>query len=111
MPAGFSRGNGRPGVRGCKRFRTRCRTCRRLGLRAGRFPRRIAKARRLLLTLRMRVIAPLIVLTLILAGLIGLRLHRQAQALAAPSGGSGEIEGTTVDLSSRVGARISRRDR
>ncbi len=27
-------------------------------------------------------------------------------ALAAPSGGSGEIEGTTVELSSRVGARI-----
>ncbi len=31
---------------------------------------------------------------------------RRRAALAAPSGGSGEIEGTVVELSSRVGARI-----
>jgi HlyD family secretion protein len=53
-----------------------------------------------------RVAAILAVLTLVLGGLIALRLWTQARALAAPSGGSGEIEGTTVDLSSRVGARI-----
>ncbi|HEX9308898.1 MAG TPA: HlyD family efflux transporter periplasmic adaptor subunit [Anaeromyxobacter sp.] len=53
-----------------------------------------------------RVLVILGVLVVVLAGLISLRLWRQAQALAAPSGGSGEIEGTTVDLSSRVGARI-----
>ncbi|HEX9399114.1 MAG TPA: HlyD family efflux transporter periplasmic adaptor subunit [Anaeromyxobacter sp.] len=53
-----------------------------------------------------RVLVILGVLVLVLAGLISLRLWRQAQALAAPSGGSGEIEGTTVDLSSRVGARL-----
>jgi HlyD family secretion protein len=53
-----------------------------------------------------RVLVILAVLVVVLAGLISLRLYRQAQALAAPTGGSGEIEGTTVDLSSRVGARI-----
>jgi HlyD family secretion protein len=53
-----------------------------------------------------RVVVILVVLTIVLAGLIGLRLWTQARALAAPSGGSGEIEGTDVDLSSRVGARV-----
>jgi HlyD family secretion protein len=53
-----------------------------------------------------RVVAVLAVLVLVLGGLIALRLWQQARALAAPSGGSGEIEGTRVDLSSRVGARI-----
>jgi len=53
-----------------------------------------------------RVAVVLVVLTVVLGGLIALRLWTQARALAAPSGGSGEIEGTTVDLSSRVGARI-----
>jgi HlyD family secretion protein len=53
-----------------------------------------------------RVLVILAVLAVVLAALISLRLYRQAQALAAPSGGSGEIEGTRVDLSSRVGARI-----
>lgn len=53
-----------------------------------------------------RVLVVLAALVVILAALIALRLWKQAQALAAPSGGSGEIEGTTVDLSSRVGARI-----
>jgi HlyD family secretion protein len=53
-----------------------------------------------------RVVAVLAVLVLVLGGLIALRLWKQAQALAAPSGGSGEIEGTRIDLASRVGARI-----
>jgi HlyD family secretion protein len=53
-----------------------------------------------------RVVVVLAVLVLVLGALIALRLWTQARALAAPSGGSGEIEGTTVDLSSRVGARI-----
>ena len=53
-----------------------------------------------------RVLVVLAVLTVVLAALIAARLHRQRQALSAPSGGSGEIEGTRVDLSSRVGARI-----
>jgi HlyD family secretion protein len=53
-----------------------------------------------------RVLVVLAVLVVVLAGLIGLRLVRQARERAAPSGGSGEIEGTIVDLSSRVGARL-----
>ena len=53
-----------------------------------------------------RVVVVLAVLVVVLGSLIALRLWRQARALAAPSGGSGEIEGTSVDLSSRVGARI-----
>lgn len=54
-----------------------------------------------------RVVVVLVALTVVLALLISLRLVLQSRALAAPSGGSGEIEGTTVDLSSRVGARIA----
>ena len=54
-----------------------------------------------------RVLIALSVLTLVLVGLIGLRLYTQARADTAPSGGSGEIEGVRVDLSSRVGARIA----
>jgi HlyD family secretion protein len=53
-----------------------------------------------------RVVLVLAILVAVLAALIALRLRKQAQELAAPSGGSGEIEGTSVDLSSRVGARI-----
>jgi HlyD family secretion protein len=53
-----------------------------------------------------RVATVLAVLVVVLGSLIALRLWRQARALSAPAGGSGEIEGTTVDLSSRVGARI-----
>jgi HlyD family secretion protein len=47
-----------------------------------------------------------VVLATVLTVLISLRIWRQARALAAPAGGSGEIEGTAVDLSSKVGARI-----
>ncbi len=53
-----------------------------------------------------RVIVFLVVLVLVLSGLIAFRLWTQARELSAPSGGSGEIEGTVVELSSRVGARI-----
>ena len=54
-----------------------------------------------------RVVIVLAVLVAVLTTLISLRLWTQARALSAPSGGSGEIEGITVDLSSRVGARIA----
>jgi HlyD family secretion protein len=53
-----------------------------------------------------RVLVVLAILVIVLAGLIAVRLWRQERARLAPSGGSGEIEGTVVDLSSRVGARI-----
>jgi len=54
-----------------------------------------------------RVIGILVVLVVVMSALIGGRLLRQRRALSGPSGGSGEIEGTVVDLSSRVGARIA----
>jgi HlyD family secretion protein len=53
-----------------------------------------------------RVVAVLAVLVVVLGGLIGYRLWTQRRALTGPSGGSGEIEGTIVELSSRVGARV-----
>lgn len=53
-----------------------------------------------------RVVVVLVVLVVVLGGLIAFRLWTQARTLAAPAGGSGEIEGTVVELSSRVGARI-----
>jgi len=53
-----------------------------------------------------RVIGILVVLVVVMSALIGVRLYLQKRALGGPSGGSGEIEGTVVDLSSRVGARV-----
>jgi HlyD family secretion protein len=53
-----------------------------------------------------RVVIALVAFTLVLATLISLKVWLQARALAAPSGGSGQIEGVVVDLSSRVGARV-----
>ena len=53
-----------------------------------------------------RVLIVLAAIVVVLTALITIRLWTQARALAAPAGGSGEVEGTTVDLSSRVGARI-----
>jgi HlyD family secretion protein len=47
-------------------------------------------------------------LVIALGTLLGIRLRSQAQALRGPGGGSAEIEGTEVDLGSRVGARIER---
>jgi HlyD family secretion protein len=55
-----------------------------------------------------KVIGVLVVLVVAMSVLIGGRLWLQARALAGPSGGSGEIEGVAVDLSSRVGARVAR---
>jgi HlyD family secretion protein len=54
-----------------------------------------------------RVVAILVVLVVVLATLISIRLWTQSRALSANSGGSGEVEGVSVDLSSRVGARIA----
>ena len=53
-----------------------------------------------------KVLTILAVLIVALSGLIGVKLWSDARALRAPSGGSGEIEGTVIELSSRVGARI-----
>jgi len=53
-----------------------------------------------------RMIAVLVAVVVVLGGLLALRLRAQARIQSAPSGGSGEIEGTDVDLSSRVGARV-----
>jgi len=48
------------------------------------------------------------VLVIALGILLGIRLRSQAQALRGPAGGSAEIEGTQIDLGSRVGARVER---
>ncbi len=53
-----------------------------------------------------RVIGVLVVLVVVMGSLIAARLILQRRALEGPTGGSGEIEGTVVELSSRVGARI-----
>ena len=46
------------------------------------------------------------VVVLVLGGLVALRLRAQAVARDAPPGGSGEIEGTEVNLSARITARV-----
>jgi HlyD family secretion protein len=53
-----------------------------------------------------RVVIALAAFTLLLAALISLKVWTQARALAAPAGGSGQIEAVVVDLASRVGARV-----
>jgi HlyD family secretion protein len=53
-----------------------------------------------------RVLIALVAFTAVLATLISLKVWLQARALAAPAGGSGQIEGVVVDLASRVGARV-----
>jgi HlyD family secretion protein len=55
-----------------------------------------------------RVAIVLVVLVLALGGLLAARLRMQERALRGPTGGSGEIEGTEVDLSSRISARVVR---
>jgi HlyD family secretion protein len=55
----------------------------------------------------MRVVIPLILVSLILVGLVGYRLRSDAEARLGPASGSGEIEARTIDVSSKVGARIS----
>jgi len=53
-----------------------------------------------------RMIVFLVAVVAVLAGLLAYRLRVQAAIQSAPSGGSGEIEGTDIDLSSRVTARV-----
>ena len=55
-----------------------------------------------------RVAIVLVVLVLALGGLLATRLRMQERALRGPTGGSGEIDGTEVDLSSRISARVVR---
>ena len=55
-----------------------------------------------------RVAIVFTVLVIALGTLLGIRLRSQAQALRGPAGGSAEIEGTQIDLGSRVGARLQR---
>lgn len=55
-----------------------------------------------------RVVIVLVVLVLALAALLATRLRVQERALRGPTGGSGEIEGTEVDLSARISARVAR---
>lgn len=55
-----------------------------------------------------RIMVVLAVMVVALTGLIVLRLRAQAAAQHAASGGSGEIEGTDIDLSVRVAARVAR---
>ncbi|MFL5263575.1 MAG: HlyD family secretion protein [Anaeromyxobacteraceae bacterium] len=53
-----------------------------------------------------RVAAVFALLVAGLAALLAWRLHAQAAESRGPAGGSGEIEGTEVFLSTRIGARI-----
>ncbi|MGI5864947.1 MAG: HlyD family secretion protein [Myxococcales bacterium] len=53
-----------------------------------------------------RIIAPIIVLTLVLSGLLAHRLRAQEAQLRGPSGGSGEIEGTEIRLAAKLSARV-----
>lgn len=53
-----------------------------------------------------RVAVIVTVAVVVLVGLLGVRLWVQARARNAPPGGSGEIEGTTVDVSARITARV-----
>lgn len=55
----------------------------------------------------MRVLIPLVLVAALLVGLIGHRLRSETEAQLGPASGSGEVEGTVVDVSSRVGARVS----
>jgi HlyD family secretion protein len=55
-----------------------------------------------------RMIIGLVALVVVLAGLVALRLRAQGAIQHAASGGSGEIEGTDVDLSARVAAQVAR---
>ncbi len=54
-----------------------------------------------------RVVIAVVVLAVALAGLIGWKIYSQNQALLGPAGGSGVVESEGIDVSSRLGARIS----
>src|SRR6266567_8858939 len=47
-----------------------------------------------------------LLLVAVLAGVLAWRLRVQAREARGPAGGTGEIEGTTVDLASRLTARL-----
>ncbi len=53
-----------------------------------------------------RVAIPFAIVVLVLGALLAWRLRSATAAARAAPGGSGEIEGTTVDLSARIAARI-----
>jgi HlyD family secretion protein len=55
----------------------------------------------------MRILPPVILVALGIGAFVGYRVLAQAKTTDAPSGGSGQVEATTVDLSSRVGARVA----
>ncbi|HUJ25388.1 MAG TPA: HlyD family efflux transporter periplasmic adaptor subunit [Myxococcales bacterium] len=55
----------------------------------------------------MRIAVALVLFAGALAGLLALRIHVQAAAARAAPGGSGEIEGTRIDLSARITARVA----
>jgi HlyD family secretion protein len=55
-----------------------------------------------------RVIALACLLCLVLVAAIAWKLHAQDAALAAPPGGSGVVEGTSLSLASQISARIER---
>jgi HlyD family secretion protein len=57
----------------------------------------------------MRAAVVAIALVVVPVGLIGARLFTQQWALMGPAGGSGTIEGVTVRVASRVGARLVER--
>ncbi|MBI5070929.1 MAG: HlyD family efflux transporter periplasmic adaptor subunit [Deltaproteobacteria bacterium] len=53
-----------------------------------------------------RFVIALAAVVLVLSALLFVRLRLQRAQAAGPSGGSGEIEGTQVDLSARISARV-----
>lgn len=53
-----------------------------------------------------RAVMLFIVLVVLLGTLLGLRLVRDRRAAEGPAGGSGVVEGTTVDVRSRLNARV-----
>lgn len=54
-----------------------------------------------------RMVVAGLVLVALLAGVLAWRLRVQARESRGPAGGTGEIEGTTVELSSRLQARLT----
>lgn len=53
-----------------------------------------------------RILIPITLLVLAIGGALAWKLHAQEEALSGPPGGSGVVEATTVDLTSRVTARV-----
>jgi HlyD family secretion protein len=55
-----------------------------------------------------RIAIALVAVVLLLATLLAVRLRVQRAEALGPAGGSGEIEGTDVDLSARIAARVEK---